>query len=116
MYIYTIMHTARIVNVSQQSAQMAEMIKRVKKLLYYCVSQEDVIVNFQKVDTKLAVHSNTGYLNNPKLCSRAGGHFFMLNSSLFPPNNEAVLKISQIIKVVMLFTAEAELGTLFFST
>ena len=37
----------------------------------------------------------------------------MLNSSLLPPNNGAVLKISKIIKAVMLSAAEAELGDLF---
>ena len=37
----------------------------------------------------------------------------MSNNSADPPNNVAVLNVYQIIKAVMSFAAEAELGALF---
>jgi hypothetical protein len=47
-----------------------------------------------------------------KAHSQAGGHFFMSNNTAKPPNNGAILTIAQIIKVVMSFAAEAEVGAL----
>ena len=56
----------------------------------------------------LAVHSDAGYLNESKACSRAGGHFFLSSDVQHPPNNGAILTIAQIIDAVMSSTAEAE--------
>jgi hypothetical protein len=61
----------------------------------------------------LAVHSDAGYCNEKKLCSRAGGHFFLSNDNEFPPNNGAILTVATIIKAVMSSAAEAELGALY---
>ena len=61
----------------------------------------------------LAVHSDAGYINEPKAQSRAGGHFYLSSDENFPPNNGAILNIAQIIKAVMSSAAEAELGALF---
>jgi hypothetical protein len=61
----------------------------------------------------LAGHSNASYLSKTNACSRAGGHFFMSNDDAIPSNNGAILMISQIIKVVMSSTAEAEIGALY---
>ena len=72
-------------------------------------------MTFKKIDMKLAGHSDAGYLNKPKARRRAGG-IFMSNSSPLPPNNGAMLTISQIIKAVMSSIAEAELGALFINT
>jgi hypothetical protein len=61
----------------------------------------------------LAVHSDASYLSEAQARSRAGGHFFCSNNSEDPPNNGAILNISQIIKAVMSSAAEAELGALY---
>jgi hypothetical protein len=61
----------------------------------------------------LAIHSNSGYLNESKAQSRAGGHFFMSSNLQNPQNNGAVLTIAHIIDAVMSSAAEAELGALF---
>jgi hypothetical protein len=61
----------------------------------------------------LAIHSDASYLSEAKARSRAGGHMFMSNTDEIPPNNGAVLNISQIIRAVMSSAAEAELGALF---
>ena len=57
----------------QQLAPTAETMKISKQLLDYCVSQENAIMTSQKSDTKLAGHSDAGYLKKKKECSRAGG-------------------------------------------
>ncbi len=61
----------------------------------------------------LAGHSNASYLSESKARSQAGGHFFMSNNTAKPPNNGAILTISQIIKAVMSLAAEAEVGALY---
>ena len=61
----------------------------------------------------LAIHSDAGYLNESKVRSQAGGHFFLLSNVQYLPNNGAVLTIAQIIDAVMLLAAEAEMGALF---
>ena len=61
----------------------------------------------------LAVHSDASYLSEAQARSQAGGHFFCSNNSDDPPNNGAILNISQIIKAVMSLAAEAELGALY---
>ena len=61
----------------------------------------------------LSAHSDTSYLSESKSRSRARGHFFMSNNSPILANNRAVVTISQIIKAVMSFAEEAELGALF---
>jgi hypothetical protein len=61
----------------------------------------------------LAGHSNASYLLETNACSKAGGHFFMSNNNPIPSNNGAILTILQIIKVVMSFMAEAEIGALY---
>ena len=65
---------------------------------------------------KLAVHSDSGYLSEPKAGSRAGGLFFLSNSADIPPNNGDILNISHIIKYVMSSATEAELAALYIMT
>ena len=61
----------------------------------------------------LAVHSDASYLSEAQARSRAGGHFYCYINADDPPNNGAILTISQIIKAVMSSAAEAELGALY---
>jgi hypothetical protein len=60
-----------------------------------------------------SIHSNTRYLNEANAHSRAGGHHFLSENQPLPPNNGAILTVSEIIKTVMSSTAEAELGALY---
>ncbi len=62
---------------------------------------------------KLAIHSDTSYLSEPKARSRAGGHMFTAGTEEIHINNGAVLNILQIIKAVMSSAPEAELSALF---
>ena len=59
--------------------------------------QEEAILTFNASNIKLVVHSNASYLSEPKARSRAGGHFFLSNDSLIPPNNWAILNVAHII-------------------
>jgi len=76
-------------------------------------TQDDAVLTYQASDMILAVHSDAGYLNEPKARSRAGGIFFLTSGDNFPPPNGAILNIAQIIKNVMTSAAEAELAALY---
>ncbi len=98
---------------TQQASPTQKMMDRVKQLLDYCASQEDAILTYHSSDMVLAIHGDTGYLNESKVRTWAGGHFFLLSNVQYLPNNGAVLTIAQIIDAVMLLAAEAEMGALF---
>ena len=82
----------------------------------YAASHPDAILTYRERDMVLAVHSDTSYLSEPKARSRAGGHFFLSDHSENPPNNGAVLNISQIIKNVLTSAADAEIGAFFINS
>jgi hypothetical protein len=97
----------------QQASPTQKTMERVKQLLDYCASQEEVVLTYHASNMVLAIHSDAGYLNQSKAQSRAGGHFFLSSDVQNPPNNGAVLTIAQIIDAVMLSAAEAKLGALY---
>jgi hypothetical protein len=97
----------------QQASPTQKTLERVKQLLEYCASQEEVVLTYHASNMVLALHSDAGYLNESKAQSRAGGHFFLSSDVHYPPSNGAVLTIAQIIDAVMSLAAEAELGALF---
>ena len=60
------------------------------QLLDYLASQKEAVLTYSASEMILAVHSNAGYLNEPKARSRAGGHFFLsffFNNSNILSNN-----------------------------
>ena len=86
---------------TQQASPTQKTMERVKQLLDYCASQEEAVLTYHASDMVLAIHSDAGYLNESKARSRGGGHFFLSSDVQNPPNNGAVLNISQIIEAVM---------------
>ena len=98
---------------TRQAAPTQNTRKNLPQFLDYVATHPDAIVTYCASDIVLAVHSDASYLSESNAQSRAGGNFFMSNDSSDPPNNGAVLAVSQIIKAVMSSSAEAELGTLF---
>lgn len=62
---------------------------------------------------KLAIHSDLSYLSEPKVRSRAEGHFFLTNNNTNEQTNGAVLSVTQMIKAIMSSSAESELGAMF---
>ena len=98
---------------SKQSAPTENTMKKVKQFLDYAASQEEAILTYRASDMVLAIHSDASYLSKRDARSRAGGHHFMSNNEENPPNNGAVLNVSQIFRNVMSSAAEAKLGALF---
>ena len=83
------------------------------QFLDYAASQEQAVLTYEALDMVLEVHSDASYLSESKERSRAGGHFFMSKDISFPPNNGAVLNISQIMKKIMSSAAEAEIRSMY---
>lgn len=93
---------------AHQSAPTEKTMELAKQVLDFCASQDEAVLTFHASDMVLAVHSDAGYLNERKARSRAGGHFFLSSNTQYPPNNEAILTVVQIIRNVMSSAAEAE--------
>ena len=82
-------------------------MKLVKKNLDYAETRPDAIITYHASDMVLSAHSDASHLSESKARGQAGGHFFMSNDSPITANNGAVFTISQIIKSVMSYAAEA---------
>jgi hypothetical protein len=70
---------------AQQASPTQTTMDRVRQLLDYITSQEKAVLTYNASDMILAVHSDAGYINEPKSRSRAGGHFYLSSNSTFPP-------------------------------
>ncbi len=57
-------------------------MERVRQLLDYAASQEEAVLTYHASNMILAVHSDTGYLNESKSRSWAGGHFFLSHNNV----------------------------------
>ena len=88
-------------------------MKRTNPFLDYATMHLDAISTYTASDILLSVHSDVSYLSKPKARSFTGGNLFLSGDTINTTNNEAVLKISQIIKILMALVAEVELGELF---
>ena len=97
-----------------QSADLTkEKMKQTQQLLYYIATQEDAIITYRSSNIKLAFHSDSSYLSEPKARSRAGSPFFLSNKATIPQNNGETLIIAHIIKHVLTSAAESELAALY---
>jgi len=98
---------------SQSSKLTTDTMQQTLQLLDYLATQEDAVFSYHASDMVLAVHSDASYLSEPKVRSRAGGHFFLSSDTTVPPNNGVVLNIVHIIKKVMSSATVAELVGLY---
>ena len=55
--------------------------KAITKLLNYCATNPNAAIQYKSSDMILRVHSDTSYLTEPKARSRAGGFFYMGNTT-----------------------------------
>jgi len=62
---------------SQEAAPTENTMKRVSQFLDYMLKHPDAIIRYRASDMILNVHSDASYLSAPKVCSRAGGYFFL---------------------------------------
>ena len=91
-------------------------MKRTLQILDYVATQEEAVLTYSRSQMTLSTYSNAGYLNKPEARSRSGGHLFLSNSTTFPPNNESILIIAQIINNVMSSAAKSKLGALYIAS
>ena len=84
---------------SEQNAPTKNTMKKVKRFLDYAASQEEAIITYRASDMVLSIHSDASYLSERNARSRAGGHHYLSDDTPSPPNNGAILNISQIIKM-----------------
>ena len=101
---------------TKQSAPSEKTMEKTLFLLDYVATSPDVVLPYNKNNIVLAVHRDASYLTEPKACSRAGGHFFLMKDEREPKKNGAVLNIVQIIKRVVTSAVETEIGALFINT
>jgi hypothetical protein len=101
---------------SKQAAPTEKAMQKCLQFLDCAASLEDAIITYRASYMRLAIHSDTLYLSEPKARSRAGSLMFMAGMEDIPINNGGVLNSLQIIIAVMSSAAEAELGALFIKT
>ena len=73
----------------------------------------DYGILFRKSDMILAVHADTGFLNESRARSQAGANIFLSENEPKPKLNGPVLNIAKIIKTVTASSAEAEMAALY---
>ncbi len=96
-----------------QSKPTANTLSLVKWLLDYAATNPDTILTYEKSNMVLAVLCNASYLSKPSAQSWLGGHFFCSSNIEDPPDPDAILNISKILKAIMSSAAKAELGALY---
>jgi hypothetical protein len=97
----------------KQANPMMKTIEKMKQLLDYCTTQEEVVKKCKASKMILTVHSNGGYGNEKKSRNQAGWHFFMSNNKKLPLINGAILTIATIIEGVVTLAAKVELGAIY---
>jgi hypothetical protein len=98
---------------AQQAKSTQATMRRVQYFLDYAATNEPAVTTYRANDMVLAIHSNTGYLNEEGARSRVGGHHFLSENVASPSNNEAIYNEASIIKAVMSSSAEAKIGALY---
>ena len=125
----TLLYYARAVDVtilvtlgtisSKQANATQTTSKCVNQLLDYCRTHPNAKLCYHASDMILHIHSDDSYNSEAKARSRAGGHFYLGNTSYVRPtmhSNEAILNTSTIMRNVMASASEAECGALFNNT
>ena len=104
---------------AQQASATQATSRYVTHLLDYCHTHPDAKVRYHASDMILHIHSDASYNSEAKARSRAGGHFYLGNTTSVHPtmhNNVAILNTYIIMHNVMASASEAECGTLFNNT
>ncbi len=100
----------------EQSKGTTITMQKAKQLLVYLATYPDATIQFKASDMILNIHLGALYLSESNACSQACGHFFMG----WTPNdgdpiklNGAFFTLCAILRFVVAFAAEAELGALY---
>jgi hypothetical protein len=100
---------------SEQSNATEVTADKVIKLINYCNTHPETKNRYHASDMILHIHSDTSYLSEREAKSRAGGFFYMGNTTQNDKKltNGAILIISKVLKHMMSSAAEAEIGAVF---
>ena len=106
---------------SEQSSATSNMAKKITQLLNYPATNLDATIRYTRSDMVLWVHSDASCLSFPKARRRAGGMHFLSNKPLTPHDpkkieptlNGIVYVVCKILRNIMAYAAQAELGALF---
>jgi hypothetical protein len=100
---------------SEQSNATEETADKVIELINYCNTHPETKIRYHASDMILHIHSDTSYLSENEAKSRAGGFFYMGNTTKNDKKltNGAILIVSKVLKHVMSSAAEAEIGAVF---
>ena len=97
---------------AQQASATEQTAAATDQLLDHVATYPNYGITYRASDMVLVAHSDAGFNNESKACSRAGAHIFLSENDSTPKWNGDILTIAQIIKFVMSSAAEAELGVL----
>jgi hypothetical protein len=100
---------------SEQSNATQVTADKVKKLLNYCNTHPETKIRYHASDMILHTHSDASYLSENEAKIRAGGFFYMGNTTKNDKKltNGATLIVSKVLKYVISSAAEAEIGAVF---
>jgi hypothetical protein len=100
---------------SEQSRATSETADKIIKLLNYCNTRPETKIRYHVSNMIQYIHSDASYLSERETKSRAGGFFYMGNSTnkANKLTNGAILMISIVLKHVMSSAAEEEIGAVF---
>jgi hypothetical protein len=103
---------------SEQSTATEVTADKVIKLLNYCNTHPETKTQYHASEMILHIHSDTSYLSENESKSRAGGFFYMGNTTKHDKKltNGASLIVRKVLKHVMSSAAEAEIGAAFINT
>ena len=63
---------------------METTLEKVKQILDYCATEEEMVITYRASEMIFALHSDAGYLNKFNAQSRAGGEFYLSKNVLSP--------------------------------
>jgi hypothetical protein len=121
----TLLYYARVVDptlimpidvlASEQSNATEMKADKVINLLNYCNTNPETKMRYHASDMILHIHSDASYISENEAKSRAGGFFYMGNTTKNDKKltNGAILIVSKVLKHVISSAAEAEIGAVF---
>jgi hypothetical protein len=100
---------------SEQSNATEMTADKVIKLLNYCNTHPETKNRYHASDIILHIHSDASYLSENEAKTRAGGFFYMGNTTKNDKKltNGAILIVSKVLKRVISSAAEVEIGAVF---
>ena len=78
----------------EQVSPTEETTKKTLTFLDYVASHPASIFTYQASSVVMNVHTDASYLNDPKVRSSAGGHYFVSDNAAYPSNNATVPTIA----------------------